>query len=78
MLQSLRGDEPTSERRVALSTQQILQALAEQRNGGIANPQLACGLLLFGQELAGKQTHEALEECQSCHACRQDWVYKNP
>ena len=39
---------------MALETKQILQVLSEQRNGGIANPQLACGLLLFGQELPGE------------------------
>ncbi|KAK9826605.1 hypothetical protein WJX74_005156 [Apatococcus lobatus] len=53
ILQSLRDEEPVLERRVALETKQIFQALAEQRGGGIANPQLACGLLLFGDELPG-------------------------
>ncbi|KAK9859318.1 hypothetical protein WJX84_001977 [Apatococcus fuscideae] len=52
-LPSLKGDDAPIERRVALETKQILQVLSEQRNGGIANPQLACGLLLFGQELPG-------------------------
>ena len=54
ILQSLRDEEPALERRVALDTKQITQGLSEQRGGGIANPQLACGLLLFGEELAGK------------------------